>query len=129
MIQTLKIIVSLLMFLTVLFFINTLLTITTGFPAWLNTAFSLGCATMAAWFSWQLVSGKKTNTLIAVTGGALILGGLFFTLGFLGPMVFAKDTNQGPLIGVFIAAPLGIIMGAIGGYVYAREEHKDNSGL
>ncbi|MDE2388730.1 MAG: multidrug ABC transporter permease [Betaproteobacteria bacterium] len=122
MIQTLKIIVAALMFLTVLFFINTMLTITTGFPAWLSTVFSFACAIPGAWFTWQLISGKKTSTLIAVTGGALILGGLFFTLGFLGPMVFAKDTNQGPLIGIFIAAPLGVITGAIGGYVYATKQ-------
>jgi hypothetical protein len=56
---------------------------------------------------------------VSVISGALILGGLCFTVGFLGPMAFAKDTSQGPLIGVFIAAPLGVIMGAIGGYVYA----------
>lgn len=122
MIQTLKIIVSLLMFLTVLFFINTILTITTGLPAWLSTAFSFGCATMAAWFAWQLVAGQKTGALVAAIGGALILGGLFFTVGFLGPMVFGKDTNQGPLIGIFIAAPLGVIAGAIGGYMYANNQ-------
>ncbi|MBS0484556.1 MAG: multidrug ABC transporter permease [Proteobacteria bacterium] len=122
MIQILKIIVSALMFLTVLFFIKTILTITTAFSAWLGTAFSFACAVPAAWFTWQLVSGKKTNTLLAVISGALILGGLFFTLGFLGPMVFAKDTNQGPLIGIFIAAPLGVIAGAIAGYVYATKQ-------
>ncbi len=126
MIQTLKIIVSTLMFLTVLFFINTMLTITSGSPAWLSAALSSACAVLAAWFTWQLVSGKKTNTLLAIISGALILGGLFFTVGFLGPMVFAKDTNQGPLIGVFIAAPLGVITGAIGGYVYAAKQRADD---
>lgn len=126
MIQTLKIIVSTLMFLTVLFFINTMLTITSGSPAWLSAALSSACAVLAAWFTWQLVSGKKTNTLLAIISSALILGGLFFTVGFLGPMVFAKDTNQGPLIGVFIAAPLGVITGAIGGYVYAAKQRADD---
>lgn len=119
MIQILKPLVSFLTFLIVLFFISTILTITTGFPAWLSTAFSLACALLAAWFTWKLVSGEKTGVVIAVIGGALILGGLCFTVGFLGPMAFAKDTSQGPLIGIFIAAPLGVILGAIGGYVYA----------
>lgn len=118
MIQVLKPIVSLLMFLTVLFFISTILTITTSFPVWLSTAFSLACALLAAWFTWKLVSGEKTNVAVAVIGGALILGGLCFTIGFLGPMAFAKDTSQGPLVGIFIAAPVGVIMGAIGGYLY-----------
>jgi hypothetical protein len=126
MIQILKPIVSLLMFLTVLFFISTILTITTNSPFWLSTAFSLACASLAGWFAWKLVSGEKANTIVAVIGGALILGGLFFVIGFLGPMAISKDTDQGPMIGLFIAAPLGVIVGAIGGYVYTS---KRNAGV
>lgn len=125
MIQILKPLVSLLMFLIVLFFISTILTIMTSFPAWLSGAVSFACAVLAAWSAWQLVTGKKTGAIVAVTGGALILGGLFFTIGFLGPMVISKDTSQGPMIGLFIAAPLGVIIGAIGGYVYASRRNAD----
>src|SRR5690349_1406896 len=114
MIQILRPIVSFLMFLTVLFFISTILTITTSFPAWFSTVFSLACAALAGWFTWKLVYGEKTNVGVAVISGALILGGLFFTVGFLGPMAISKDTSQGPMIGLFIAAPLGVIVGAIG---------------
>lgn len=123
MIQILKPIVSLLMFLTVLFFISTILTITTSFPFWFGTTFSLACASLAAWFTWKLVSGEKTGVGIAVISGALILGGLCFIVGFLSPMVFSKDTNQGTLIGIFIAAPVGVIIGAIGGYIYASRRN------
>ena len=122
MIQVLKPIVSLLMFLTVLFFISTILTITTSYSTWLCIAFSSACASLAAWFTWKLVAGEKTNVTVAIISGALIRGGLCFTIGFLGPMAFAKDTSQGPLIGIFIAAPVGVIMGAIGGYVYASRQ-------
>ncbi len=121
MIQILKPMISLLMFLTVLFFISTILTITTSFPIWLSTVLSLACASLAAWFTWKLVSGEKANTIAAIIGGALILGGLFFIIGFLVPMVISKDTSQGPMIGIFIAAPLGLIVGAIGGYLYASK--------
>ncbi|MBY0485104.1 multidrug ABC transporter permease [Nitrosomonas sp.] len=123
MIQILKPIVSLLMFLTVLFFISTILTITTSSPFWLSAALSLACASLAAWFTWKLVSGEKANTIIAVIGGALILGGLFFVIGFLGPMAISKDTDQGPMIGIFIAAPLGVVIGAISGYIYASRQN------
>jgi hypothetical protein len=34
-------------------------------------------------------------------------GRVIFYVGFLGPMVISKDINQGPMIGLFIAAPLG----------------------
>jgi len=46
-----------------------------------------------------------------------------FVIGFFGPIAFAKDTSQGPLIGLFIAAPLGVIMGAIGGYLYVSRQN------
>ena len=127
MIQILKPIVSFLTFLIVLFFISTILTITTSSPIWLSTAFSLACASLATWFTWKLVAGEKTNVVVAIISGALILGGLCFTIGFLGPMAFAKDTSQGPLIGIFIAAPVGVIMGAIGGYVYASRQKESVS--
>ncbi len=43
----------------------------------------------------------------------LILGGLGFAAGFIGPMVFAPDSNQGPLVGIFISAPAGIALGLV----------------
>ena len=50
--------------------------------------------------------------------GALIVGGIGFCAGFFGPMVFAPDANQGPLLGIFITGPLGALVGAIGGVVH-----------
>lgn len=50
--------------------------------------------------------------------GALIVGGIGFCAGFFGPMVFAPDANQGPLLGIFITGPLGALLGAIGGVVH-----------
>jgi hypothetical protein len=54
--------------------------------------------------------------------GALIVGGIGFCAGFFGPMVFAPDANQGPLLGIFITGPLGALLGAIGGVVYASSQ-------
>lgn len=122
MIQVLRPVIVLLMFLIVLFFIRTVLSITTEYPGWVNTTFSLACAALAGWYTWKLVSGERVSVSVSVISGALMLGGLCFIVGFLGPMAFAKDTSQGPLIGIFIAAPLGVIMGAIGGYVYASRQ-------
>ena len=50
----------------------------------------------------------------ALLGGAM-LGGLGFLGGFFGPLVFAPEANQGPLLGIFITGPLGVILGAVGG--------------
>jgi len=122
MTQILKLIVSFLMFLVVLFFITTILSITTQYPIWFSVIFSLACALLVGWSTWKLVSGEKVRVGVAVTSGALMLGGLCFIIGFLGPMAFAKDTSQGPFIGIFIAGPLGMIIGAIGGYLYASKQ-------
>ena len=128
MIQSLKLAVSFLIFLMVLFFINTILSIMTSLPMWLCMILSFMCALLTGWFSWQLISAREMNASVAAISGALMLGALFFIIGFLGPMAFAKDTSHGPLIGIFIAAPLGMVMGAIGGYFYAsRQEVSSNN--
>lgn len=42
---------------------------------------------------------------------ALLAGGIGFAAGFLGPIVFSPDANQGPLLGIFITAPVGFLVG------------------
>ncbi|MEK7302554.1 MAG: multidrug ABC transporter permease, partial [Pseudomonadota bacterium] len=84
MIQILRPVIVLLMFLIVLFFIRTILSITTEYPGWLSTAFSLACAALAGWYTWKLVSGERVGVSVSVISGALMLGGLCFTVGFLG---------------------------------------------
>lgn len=54
----------------------------------------------------------------AIRAGCL-LGAIGFAVGFVGPMIFMPDANQGPLFGIFISGPLGFIVGLIGGGVVA----------
>jgi len=121
MISFVKILATCFAFLLVLFFIGTTLTITSQLPIGLTGAVSVVAAFLAGWFSWRLISGQPTAKSLAILGGALIVGGIFFTLVFLGSMAVIKDTSQGPMIGIFIAAPLGILLGALGGYQYATK--------
>lgn len=44
-------------------------------------------------------------------GFALFVGALAFAIGFFGPIVFTPDANQGPLLGIFITGPLGLLVG------------------
>ena len=48
------------------------------------------------------------------------LGGIGFLAGFVGPIVFMPQANQGPLLGLFITGPggflLGLLLGAILGF-------------
>jgi hypothetical protein len=45
--------------------------------------------------------------------GALIVGGVGFLGGFLGPIILEPEANQGPLLGIFITGPLGVALGVI----------------
>ncbi|ESY71163.1 hypothetical protein X742_01675 [Mesorhizobium sp. LNHC232B00] len=33
--------------------------------------------------------------------------------GFVGPIIFTPDANQGPLLGIFITGPLGLVVGLV----------------
>ena len=48
-----------------------------------------------------------------------MLGGIGFSLGFFGPMILRPESNQGPMLGIFITGPAGAVLGAIGGAIFA----------
>lgn len=45
---------------------------------------------------------------------ALIAGGIAFAIGFVGPALFSSS-NLGPLLGIFVTGPLGLLAGALVG--------------
>jgi len=50
----------------------------------------------------------------------MAIGGSAFAAGFFGPMIFVPDSNIGPIIGVLITGPAGVILGfALGGFAWA----------
>ena len=51
------------------------------------------------------------NTFGRILKPAVILGTIAFAAGFFGPMIWAPDANQGPLLGIFITGPLGCVVG------------------
>lgn len=52
----------------------------------------------------------------ALRGGCL-LGGIGFVAGYVGPILFMPEANQGPLLGIFITGPLGFVVGLVIGAV------------
>ena len=46
-----------------------------------------------------------------------ILGITGFLGGFVGPVIFTPEANQGPLLGIFITGPLGFVLGLMVGFV------------
>lgn len=50
---------------------------------------------------------------------ALVLGGVGFACGFFGPIALNPEANQGPLLGIFITGPKGVLLGLVLGAVVA----------
>jgi hypothetical protein len=55
--------------------------------------------------------------------GALLGAGwggvIGFAGGFFGPMLLAPDANQGPMLGLFITGPGGVVLGGLAGLAIA----------
>jgi len=55
-----------------------------------------------------------------------LIGAIAFAIGFFGPMIFAPDSGNGPMLGIFITGPLGFLVGAIFGA--ARHSYRQRQG-
>ena len=87
-------------------------------PQWIPNLGSLLCAMLVARYVWRHSASVSGSLATCVGMGALVVGAVGFVGGFFGPMVFAPDANQGPLLGLFITGPLGFLLGAVGGAIY-----------
>lgn len=61
----------------------------------------------------------STGSRIAATAakGGCLLGVIGFAGGFFGPMIFAPEANQGPMLGIFFTGPAGLVLGLLMGAV------------
>lgn len=96
-------------------------------PSPIGSAFSWLLALVVARFVWKKTASREAhNGLFTSIGlGACILGGIGLFGGFVGPMIFAPESNQGPLLGILITGPAGFVLGALGGAVrwFFRKKH------
>ena len=80
---------------------------------------SLAAAIWTARYTWRRTEDASDGGLLAMTfSGALVIGAVGFVGGFFGPIIFAPEANQGPLLGLFITGPLGFLLGGAVGFVY-----------
>ena len=80
-------------------------------------------ATWAALLWWFALRGHVEESrahLRKTLAGGFVVGGIAFAAGFFGPIVFAPDANQGPLLGIFVTGPLGFVAGVAAGWLYGR---------
>ena len=59
-----------------------------------------------------------------VPGFAAVVGGFCFAAGFFGPIVFTPEANQGPLLGIFITGPAGLLVGVVWGLLRAAQRKR-----
>ena len=98
-----------------------------GGQRWIASVTSLLCAVSASYYVWTRTRSGVATWIASVLYGAIVLGAIGFASGFFGPMILAPAANQGPLLGIFITGPLGMIVGAVGGLVYALAWRKPQS--
>jgi len=90
----------------------------TGRLTWIRIVGSLLCALLVARYIWGYSTSTPRGLLSSVVLGALVTGVVGFAAGFFGPIIFAPGANLGPLFGIFITGPLGVLLGAVGGGIY-----------
>ncbi|HEU4940487.1 MAG TPA: hypothetical protein VFT97_02620 [Candidatus Eisenbacteria bacterium] len=90
-------------------------------------AMLVALAATLAWLGWWFVirgwRAVQARLKWAVLGG-IVVGGVGFIIGFFGPLLWAPDANQGPLLGIFITGPIGFIVGAVAGAILGKSPRK-----
>ncbi len=77
-------------------------------------------AILCGWFALRGHIAESRARMRFAVKGALVLGGIGFAAGFLGPAILRPSANQGPLLGIFVTGPLGFVLGAVIGWLYGR---------
>jgi len=65
----------------------------------------------------QRPEGRGRTVARWCIGTTVVMGGVSFLAGFVGPILLQPDSPQGPLLGIFITGPLGAVAGAVVGLV------------
>lgn len=67
-------------------------------------------------------TGNRTShPMLRIVGWALCVGAVCFAAGFFGP-IFLSTSNLGPLLGIFVTGPLGVLVGALIGALSVAKE-------
>ena len=86
---------------------------------WMATWAAFLSAAAAAVWVWRKVGTAARSILQTTLQWAVVIGAVGFCAGFFGPIIFTPQSNQGPMLGIFITGPLGFIAGGVLGFIYA----------
>lgn len=105
------------------YIIGTVLLLAFHLSGWIAPIASLIVAIVATRYVWMNSTSLADSPIRSVAIGALVAGGIGLGAGFLGPLIFARNANEGRLLGLFITGPIGFGFGAIGGGIYWYLRH------
>jgi hypothetical protein len=88
----------------------------TGYFGWVRPLLPFVCAAVVVRYTWP--TAASVPGVLSVLVGAAVTGGIGFAIGFFGPMILEPSSPQGPLLGIFVTGPLGLLAGAVGGAVF-----------
>jgi len=74
---------------------------------------SMAAAAVVAQYTWRHKSFAPQGLVSCIIAGAAVMGGIGFSAGWFGPIIFDPG-SQGPLLGI-VTGPLGFLAGPIGG--------------
>ncbi|HXZ33194.1 MAG TPA: hypothetical protein VEH30_13020 [Terriglobales bacterium] len=77
---------------------------------------SMAAAAVVAQYTWRHKSLAPQGLVSCIILSAVVMGGVGFSAGWFGPMIFDPG-SQGPVLGI-VTGPLGFLVGAIGGIFY-----------
>ncbi len=86
-----------------------------GAPAAFRTVTGLACGLLVAIAFWRATASPASGLGPAMLKGSGLLGLIGFIGGYVGPMILSPESNQGPLLGIFITGPIGVVIGAVAG--------------
>ena len=91
-----------------------------GRSRWIRVLGLWGCTVVVALYTWRHTASVSPGIVGCILLGAVVAGGIGFSAGFYGPIIFEPGAPQGPLVGIFFTGPLGFLVGAVGGAIYWR---------
>ena len=68
------------------------------------------------WFAMRADHRVSRRAMALTWRYGLLVGGIGFVLGFVGPLILLPDSNQGPLLG-FFTGPAGFVLGSLGALI------------